>query len=715
MAFNTLKLHSGGQTYIFEDVDYVQGSIQDTLASSLIGTSLSIDEMTFTIRSRDSRKGNVPEDWLYDENDVQLFDVNDVPLTVPELSYAGVDFLGVTPYRDTVELWRDSTLEGFYYIQSVERIGHGGGWTFVGVSDMGIIDRQEHPGGVYFNVTAGTIIADLMGKLPYSIDPGLASTTMYGWLPYSESARQNLMQVLFACGASFMRDANFQPYFTYDLPTTLITKGIHEVYAGSSRDKLIPATSVQLTEHTFYASSNVSPDVLYEAAPGTVVTDYRITFDKPYHTLLASGLTISDSGANYAVISGTGSLTGIPYVHISRIMSKNTGWGGEQTVIAVKDATLISQMNSLNSLDRLADFYGQAEEISAEVLTDARPGEMLRIPDPNDFSKTVRGFIKSAARTYSGTVKSALKLTQNWSPGGVGNAYDSYVIITGEDLSGSSWSVPAELRGKAALVVLFGGAQGGQGGYDGERGGNGHSVSETTRSRGYGGEGGEGGAAGQGGGPGRFLTVNITSLANSYTVTLGAGGAGGAHGGTLGVLGGDTVLGSYSTASGSVLDGAYVNMIDGSTYGEAGDEGHAGMDGGKGGDLLTTGKKGEDGLKGEDYNTIWKGGSGGLGVRRGTLTASGGGGGGAAYGASGPNGGTSTETTNYGAPGANAIAPVQADFYRGGNGGNGGGGGGGSSYSWNELQYIYNHPGDGGLGSAGGQGADGFLLVYYKA
>ena len=722
MAFNTIKLHMLGKTYTLEDVDYISGSVQDVLANSLIGVDLPIDELTFTIRSRDAR--NTPNDWLESSDPLQLESSEGIPLEVSLLNYTTTDFSEAHPYQDKVEIWRGSTLEGMYYVQNVERIGHGGGWVFTCISPMGILDRQEHAGGVYFNTPAGDIIAELMGDITYTIDAGVASTGMYGWLPYSSSSRDSLKQVLFAVGASVLMDANGNPNITYELPNTMHTATVRQVYWGSSRDKIAAATSVQLTEHTFYASSNVDADILYEAAPGTTVSNYKVIFDKPYHTLVASGLTINSSGANWAIISGSGSLTGKPYVHIQRVKTAPTGVRGEPSIVAVKEATLISQMNSETALERLKGYYAQTSEISAEVLTDARPGSMLRIPDPNNFSKTVSGYIKSASRSYSGTIKSALKLTQGWAPGSVGNAYDDYMLITSEEFSGGTWSVPSELRGKRALVVLFGGAQGGAGGFDGGTGSRSRYINEDTdpdyvTSKGYGGYGGEGGAAGDGGGPGRYLIANIASLANSYAVTLGAGGAGGAHNGGAGSLGGDTTFGSYSTADGDILDGVYVNMIDATTYGEPGDAGHAGMAGGKGGDLLVIGSAGEAGESGENFNTLWKGGKGGLGFRDrhyDTVSAgSGGGGGGAAYGSGAADAEQDTKSYNPPTAGANASAPAKAGFYRGGTGGNGGGGGGGGGHRYSGSIVSRGSGAAGGSGSVGGQGADGFVLVYYKS
>lgn len=713
---NTITLYSGGRTFVFGDLDYVLGSVQDVTANSLIGVDLSIDELTFTIRSRD--KKNAPADFLYSSDDEQLISADDIPLEAIILDYSDVDFSETQPF-DKVELRHGNTLEGVYYVKSVERIGHGGGWSFVCVSSMGVIDNQKHNGGIYSGTTAGTIIAELMGAQSYSIDGELAATTMYGWLPKTDHARDNLRQVLFACGGSILKDANGYPYITYNLPTTMTTKTVREVYAGSSRDELAPATTVRLIEHTFFASATPPAEVLYEAASGTAVSDYEVVFDKPYHTLVASGLTINSSGANWANISGTGTLTGIPYVHVQRVKEKATGATGEPSIVAVENATLVSQLNSEMALARLAAYYGQKEEISAEVLTDIRPGNMLKIPDPNDFSKTVKGYVKSATRTYSSTVKSSLKLTQGWAPGNVGNAYDSYFILTAADISSGTWTVPNELRGKRALITLFSGAQGGSGGWDGEDGHSGHTFSPSVVTRGYGGAGGLGGQPGTPGGPGRYLVIDIASLANSYSVSIGAGGAGGSRGNTStpptdGVIGGDTTFGTYTTAAGNVLEGAYVNLIDGDVYGEAGDEGYAGAPGGSGGDVPETNKKGNAGTAGGDVLT-WTGGQGGAGWRDSPSYGSGGGGGGAAYGASASDCTQSLSDRNPATDGADAVAPAQAGFYRGGAAGHGGGGGGGSEYRYNGSMANYTNPGNGGQGSNGGQGAEGFILGYYKA
>ena len=77
----------------------------------------------------------------------------------------------------------------------------------------------------------------------------------------------------------------------------------------------------------------------------------------------------------------------------------------------------------------------------------------------------VQGYVKSMDRSYSTTVKAAVKLTQGWAPGNVGNSYDSFLIVRKSNITSGKWTVPSALRGKRALILMFGGGQGGQGGW----------------------------------------------------------------------------------------------------------------------------------------------------------------------------------------------------------------------------------------------------------
>lgn len=766
--FNKIILKSPGLggDFTFYDQDLVLGSLQETSALALISDNLSIDELTFTVRGRVAEgagqgPSNVPYEYLYDENDELVIDENDEPIEVSVLSYLGVDFSQCASYSDIVLVYHGDELLGKYYVESVERVGRNGGFAFTCVSMMGVLDQREHAGGIYVSELAGDIIADIMGDLPYSIDAVLANTPLTGWLPYAQrstnqiSARDNLEQVLFACGASVMRDANMDLEFSYNLPQTMTSFNLFgEVYAGSSRDKIAPVTLVKLTEHSFFASSSVPDTVLYEDAGGTVLDHYKIIFDNPYHTLVWTGGTIDESGANYAVLSGSGVLTGKPYVHVQRVRNKSTGAAGETKEIAITGATLVSAINSDSTLDRLASFYAQEQEISAEILSNQeRPGNLIEIPDPNDWTKTVQGYIKQMDRSYSTTVKSAVKLTQGWVPGNVGNSFDSWMIVRAADVSGGTWNVPAELQGKKALVVLFGGAQGGQGGWYGEGGydhGGGtyqsgyicktYRLSEAPIMGGVGSykSGREGGQGGQGGSVGKMLMLNVGSLAASYSVAMGTGGAGGA-GGTVtrtistgnvvtltkvdptdGSLGTDSTFGGYSTADGTAFDGSIINLISGNAIAGKGIQGTKGGKGGDGGASISglkdnnatydysvagRGKAGEnvgiytggnpaDGLVGGNLQGYFNPGYDHVGLQ------GGGGGGGAAMGSNGGNGSNNAARQQFTEDGETVMAmgrTFSGVIYTASQGGNG------ASASTVPAQSDL----DGGAGGHGGGGGGG--------
>lgn len=621
-----------------------------------------------------------------------------------------------TAYAEPLYFYEDGTLRAKFYVTSVTREGREV-VLVEGTSAVGLLTQMAHRGGVYFGANAGDVIQDIVQGLDCDVAGDVAAVKVYGWLPATStkrgmSARDNLQQVLFATGAVLTESATGA--LSVSFPSNAGSKTIPEARTFmTGRNAGVTRTCVSkitLIEHTYFESQNATEEVVFDNTNGTYVDGDEIFFEKPYISYRGEGITVDPNakGANWAKITGTGVLYGRPYVHIQREITRDTGVAGGRE-LSIPEATLVSSLNSANVLNRVENRYKATTTQSIDVQMDTeKAGDFVNYRDA--YGDEHAAFVSGADETISGFRRATLTMLNNWVPKDVGNTYSDYFLIT--RASGGTITIPTAHRGKKALAVLFSGAQGGAGGYDGEAGTSGRRWSDTVIYKGYGGEGGNGGAPGTGGGPGRYLLADIDSLAATYTATIGAGGAGGAHNGEPGEIGGDTILDIFTTADGVVPEGPYINMIDGTVYGEQGDPGTAGKAGGNGGNLPTANKKGEDGTAGENYNTIWTGGAGGLGVHSGSLDASGGGGGGAAYGASGTNGGTSTTSTNTGADGANATAPAQAEFYRGGQGGHGGGGGGGSSYAYNGATANFRNPGRGGLGSVGGQGADGFILFY---
>lgn len=612
-----------------------------------------------------------------------------------------------------VEVYKDGQLIRTFYLDTITA-RHGGIFEFSCVSLVGLLAERIHKGGVYFGTTVEDIIDELL-PVTHTIDADVAEITLYGWLPY-DTARNNLARVLFATGASFMKAGNGAPYIRFNQPNSATDVSANTFYDRDSSPVERYGT-VRVIEHTFFDSASQTSNVLFDNRNSVAATNALIIFDEPQASINASGgLSVVDSGANWAIVNGTGYLEGYAYVHIKRVVEQATGVNSSEEKEIV-DNGLISRLNSGAVIDRMANYYANAVRyhISTKHTTETA-GDIVTFPD--NSGRTASGYVHTIDNVVSGFNRAAMDIITNWTPKGLGNLYSEYFILTAADLSGGLFTIPAAHRGKRALAVLFGGAQGGAGGMSGEDGHAGEPY-EWGRivSRGYGGAGGHGGDGAYGGTGGRYVSIEIPSLDASYAGSIGAGGIGGApvdYGEEFeeGELGGDTTFGGYSTIDGPVLEGPYINLIDGSVYGEAGDWGDNGQDGGKGGDVLSVNKRGDDGEDGGNFNTIWTGGQGGSGFRTSSSYGSGGGGGGAAYGNSAVDCTQHTDARNPATDGADAVAPAQAPFYRGGRGGHGGGGGGGSEYRYNGLSGNFTNQGAGGWASRGGQGADGFVLVY---
>lgn len=620
---------------------------------------------------------------------------------------------------DPVRVYKDGVFWREFYLDSIQQ-RHGGIFEFSCISAVGLLAERYHRGGVYFGSTVGAIVEEVMSGIEYEIAADVESLALYGWLPY-DTARANLSRILFATGASLMKTAQGAPYIRFNQPGTAANVDGRTYYERGVQP-VGKYGSIELVEHTFYNSTGQAEVVLFDNTNDVAASGSLIVFKDPVAAVRAQGLTVSEWGANWAIVSGTGILYGTPYVHIQRLLTAPTGLSSGE-VKNISDNALVSRLNSGNVLQRLVAYYGGAEIYTLAIKQiNERPGDLITFPA---FSGSLeRGYISASDARASSFTRADLEVVTNWTPTGLGNQYSEYFIITAD--SSGTITIPAAHRGKRALAVLFSGAEGGQGGFDGEDGGESYSpdtdVSRWYEGPIYGGLGGEGGSGGAPGGCGRFLQIEIESLAASYSGHIGAGGAGGAHGGERGTIGEDTVLDSWSTEEGYIPEGPYVNLLDGSIYGEPGTPGAAGKAGGKAGDFRNYRFENyDDGQTGENFNTIWRGGAGHAKIKKtttfGTAYSSGSGGGGAAYGNSGSAAYPDSDGRwSEAGAGANATAPAQASFYRGGDGGNGGGGGGGGGYEVYRQSSVttwhFSAGGAGGLGSAGGQGAKGFILFY---
>ncbi|MFB2011942.1 hypothetical protein ACEVJK_14180 [Flintibacter sp. P01028] len=651
-------------------LDHVFGEEDDIkkgncyLVGTLLGDSLSINTLEFDVESDDSTltqfKRNDPV--IYEHNGKQI---------------------------------------GIFYVQNIERIG-ATTYSFSAVSALGILAEGKHYGGIYTGQTVAEILPGICGTVPYEIKSNLKEIKLYGWLPIA-SPRDNLAQVLFAIGAVIKTDLGgvLRIESLWDGISGELTQ--NQMYEGPSVKYNSTVTQVVVTEHQYAEGGEETK--LFE---GTAQQGDIITFSSPMYELVADGFSILESGANYAKVSGgSGTLKGRAYIHNTREVVRDVSEAAEPNIKTVKDATLVSLVNSTAVAERLANYFQWTETIQAPIVYQGEvPGN--RVATWHPYDKTgVTACLESADINLSNTLKADETLLVGFVPPKASAEYYDTMELIDED---TTWTVPDGVT--SLRVVLIGGGSGGSGGAPGEDGGRGIFG---TKGRGKGGSGGVKGEAGAGG---KIYQNNITvSPGNAFQVHIGNGGTGG-NGGeapTNGSDGGDTTFGELSSLNGSRSENGFYEQTSGITYAKPGE---AGIPGGNG-----------DGANSTAENVIYKGvtytpGDTVRGETYEGYVASGGGGGGASAGENGKDGTigrVSTQPYATGGDGGDGGTPVNGEnatiYGFGGSGGHGGGGGGGGgNCTGAEDRYTWEGAGgSGGMGSNGGNGYKGCVILYYSA
>lgn len=673
--------------------------------------------------------------------------------------------------NDPIRVWEndsDASMQT-YYLRSITRTG-ATSYRLVAWSAVGLLAAMAHKGGIYIGQTVAEAVKEICGNVPVVVKSVFANTKLYGWLPYCQpkadrrgkSARDNLVQVLFAIGAYLTTDLNGVLHIDALWDGVSSTIGSNRMYASGGKVSYSdPVSAVTVTEHQYIAGTDEK-----ELFSGTSQQGDIITFPEPMHSLTATGFTILESGANYAKISsGSGALKGKTYIHNTRLVTQPVTENAAENVKSVTDATLVSLVNSSAVAKRLADYYKCRETITNGIVSgQEKPGHVVSVYHPYD-KKMVSACIVSLDTTMSGTLKSEMAALVGFLPPQPESSeyYDERVILTGS----GEWTVPEGVT--SYTRVLIGGGRGGSSGHRGES-----PAVRTPKSwtekfdalRRYVGldngvslEGGKGGEPGEAGDGGKVLVETVTDAVPGAKVSYacGKGGYGGAfsQGNDAGAPGTATTMGGATSDTGSSSEAGYTDAITGEVFAAKGKSGIAGSpgngytwDGGKytyqpsplitvDGVTYSAGKDKEE-VEGEDgrgrYNTApygyvgysWRGGYGG-GAAAGSNGNDGlANGSGDAY--IGSSSAFATVTAARGGAGADATPPAKESRYGcGGTSGHGGGGAGSNgvaeahqtsseniSVSQASLTARDTQPAPGGRGSDGGEAGDGCIIIYYR-
>ena len=256
---------------------------------------------------------------------------------------------------------------------------------------LGVLDKLTHKGGIWLGA-GGIAVEDLLNDMltplnvAYDLDASLVGTVVKGWLPIA-TYRENLQQIAFAIGAYLdtSRDRPIKIYpakiaadeTTQDLEITKALKGMKQSV------KLSPlVTEVQVIAHNIIYGGG-----LLNLFDGTLsVGTHEIQFKQPVHGLVVTGATVTESGANYAILTvsaaGAVTLKGYTYVDTRKTHSVDGGYGSEviPNIIKIEEASLVNEDNADAVAQRVYDYYSQ--RLTQEVrmyAADIQVGDVVLI------------------------------------------------------------------------------------------------------------------------------------------------------------------------------------------------------------------------------------------------------------------------------------------------------------------------------------------------
>lgn len=276
---------------------------------------------------------------------------------------------------DPLTYYVGETQVGVFYVDNIERIDINQ-YAISAVSIVGVLGASDHYGGVYSGAFAGNIIRDICAGVSVKVKSNIEKVQLYGHLPIA-SKRDNLSQVLLALGAYLKIDNNgvlrVEPLWSG--VSLMLTED--DIFLESSVKYDLPVKSVIVTEHQY--TKGVERVTLFE---GSTQNAEIIQFGSPCHDLLATGFAILESDVNYARVSkGTGTITGIKYIHNTKEVTAGS-YMSDETTTKVSNATLVSSSNSYQVANRLLYWGEKSEQALSDVIYEGQnAGDVASAPN----------------------------------------------------------------------------------------------------------------------------------------------------------------------------------------------------------------------------------------------------------------------------------------------------------------------------------------------
>ncbi len=300
----------------------------------------------------------------------QAININEAQLIILPKTNTGVLFQRTLPFG----IYRNGVLIGKYFVDTSTSNTDKTIYKLKLSDYISMLNGQTYLGGQYNNVTVATLIADILGDIPYELDQTLGARTITGYLGIMNK-REALREVAF-CTNAIVDTSRVEKIVIKPLPTT-----VSEIVG---EDRIIDIESTQQNIITTYTlntsiltSTTTSADDLFS---GAISGTQMVVFDSPHYNLtISSGGTIVSSNINYAIISGNGNVTlkGKAYTEVVNSQSKDNPYAVSSDLEKVETFETSLTCNEIDILDELE--FIEFKIKSTFMMEDIKVGDLITL------------------------------------------------------------------------------------------------------------------------------------------------------------------------------------------------------------------------------------------------------------------------------------------------------------------------------------------------
>lgn len=245
-------------------------------------------------------------------------------------------------------------------------------WQIQSEDYISLMDGVSFYGDIYTNKNAVDLLKEIfdVAKVPYKIDGAFADATVSGYIPFG-TCRNALMQVAFAVQA-VVDTSNSEVVKVYALDNEVKqTIPLNRIMQGQNFVDDETITGVEIAVHTY---KPIDEEVeVYDATESGSGEEIFVSFSEPLHDLTIINGGIAKRGTNYAIINAYENcvLMGKKYEHTTKIKRKSNPLvlaSEIEKVVAIDDATLVSQHNIDNVIEKCYNWLTRANTTNLRIV-----------------------------------------------------------------------------------------------------------------------------------------------------------------------------------------------------------------------------------------------------------------------------------------------------------------------------------------------------------